>query len=45
VRGRGGGAVGARVDLVARHDAQRAAGQQLGPGTVGDDSREAPTTS
>jgi threonine dehydrogenase-like Zn-dependent dehydrogenase len=31
-------AVGATVDLVARHDAQRAAGARLGAGAVGDDS-------
>jgi threonine dehydrogenase-like Zn-dependent dehydrogenase len=31
-------AVGARVDLVARHDAQRAAGARLGANPVGDDA-------
>jgi 2-desacetyl-2-hydroxyethyl bacteriochlorophyllide A dehydrogenase len=31
-------AVGARVDLAARHDAQRTAGQRLGAGTIADDA-------
>jgi 2-desacetyl-2-hydroxyethyl bacteriochlorophyllide A dehydrogenase len=34
-------AIGAPVDLVARHDAQRAAGDQLGAGIVGDDAASA----
>ena len=34
-------AVGARVDLAARHDAQRTAGQRLGAGTIADDASSA----